>query len=89
MRAEDSEKTIYGFGIKARVDLEANEWLFELAGLVSTNGCEDHTWLSVIQHSNHHQSRLLGGPVRFINHICSTPNAQVRMCVAWLSVFTD
>ena len=34
MRAEDSPETKFGFGIRARVDLEAEEWLFELAGLV-------------------------------------------------------
>ena len=54
--SEDPEKTIYGFGIKARVDLEADEWLFELAGLVPTSACKNNTSLSTIQRSNHHQS---------------------------------
>lgn len=84
MRAEDSPETIFGFGIKARVDLDPDEWLFELAGLVPSNACEDHTWLSVIKRSNHRQPRLLAGPIRFINHICGTPNAQVRIRVSWL-----
>ena len=37
MRAEDSQEPIFGFGIRARVDLQADEWLFELAGLVPSN----------------------------------------------------
>jgi hypothetical protein len=89
MRTEDSPETKFGFGIRARVDLEAEEWLFELAGLVPSNACENHTWLSVIKRSNHRQSRLLAGPIRFINHICGTPNVQVRICVAWLRLFTN
>jgi hypothetical protein len=89
LRREDSAETTGGFGIRARVDLEAEEWLFELAGLVPTNSCDEHDQLSVIKRSNHGQRRLLAGPIRFINHICRIPNAQVRTGVAWLRVFTD
>ena len=89
MRAEDSQEPIFGFGIRARVDLQADKWLFELAGLVPSNAYKDHTWLSAIKRSNHCQSHLLAGPIRFINHICQTPNVQVRICVAWLTDRVD
>jgi hypothetical protein len=78
MRTEDGG-IAYRFGITARVDLEENKCLFELAGLVPIDDNAEHTSLSEIHRSNHRQARLLAGPIRYINHVCGPPNAQVRI----------
>lgn len=76
------KEQMLGFGIFARVDLKRGEFIYELTGLLAADDEADRTELSVIQTKADDPktlgySRVLFGPLRFINHQCTTPNAEV------------
>ncbi|KAJ7149004.1 hypothetical protein C8R43DRAFT_952248 [Mycena crocata] len=66
-----------GFGIVADRDLFENEYLWELAGMLSSDYTDQHTGLSVVPHPDAKKNTLhiLFGPIRLINHDC-IPNAE-------------
>ncbi|KAJ7857841.1 hypothetical protein B0H14DRAFT_3638037, partial [Mycena olivaceomarginata] len=71
---EMGPKRIRGFGITASVHLPANEYIYELAGLVSVDGNAEHTRLSRYEATDK-TVRILIGPLRMVNHDCN-PNGE-------------
>ncbi|KAJ7856945.1 hypothetical protein B0H14DRAFT_2752016, partial [Mycena olivaceomarginata] len=65
---------IRGFGITASVPLPANEYIYELAGLILVDGNAEHTRLSQYEATDK-TVRILIGPLRMVNHNCN-PNAE-------------
>lgn len=74
-----------GFGIEASVDLSKGEIIYELAGLTATDSKTPHSELSAIMtHPSQgmvEKSRILFGPIRFVNHLCSNFNAEVSALI--------
>ncbi|KAJ6454027.1 hypothetical protein C8R47DRAFT_1228846 [Mycena vitilis] len=66
-----------GFAIVAARDLKENEYIYELAGLMSIDTAElaQHTDLSVVTFPGHDTKHILFGPIRLVNHDCQ-PNAE-------------
>ena len=64
-----------GFGIVASVPLLSGEYIYELMGLMSSDGNAKHTRLSEIEAAGN-TVRILCGPLRMVNHDCK-PNAEV------------
>jgi hypothetical protein len=70
------------FGIKAATDLEENEILLELPGIIASDlEADERDMLSAVTRADGQLgpsgNRLLAGPVRLINHDCSNYNAEV------------
>jgi hypothetical protein len=65
-----------GFAIFASRDLKANEFIYELSGLMSIDFVADHTNLSVVTYPGESTKHILFGPIRLINHDCR-PNVEV------------
>ncbi|KAJ7933630.1 hypothetical protein B0H13DRAFT_1855872 [Mycena leptocephala] len=63
-----------GFGIVASVPLLSGEYIYELMGLMSSDGNAKHTRLSEIEAAGN-TVRILCGPLRMVNHDCK-PNAE-------------
>jgi hypothetical protein len=72
------------FGVRACRDFLAGEYVYELAGLVPTDSSADHAGLSAIMthvdQGETLESRVLFGPIRFVNHHCTASNVQVCKC---------
>ncbi|KAJ7880229.1 hypothetical protein B0H13DRAFT_2542280 [Mycena leptocephala] len=64
-----------GFAIFASRDLKANEFIYELSGLMSIDFVADHTNLSVVTYPGESTKHILFGPIRLINHDCR-PNVE-------------
>ncbi|KAJ7467347.1 hypothetical protein B0H11DRAFT_2306404 [Mycena galericulata] len=64
-----------GFGVEAVLDLEENEFIYELSGLLSTDLDAEHTELSKTTSPEDGIERIIFGPIRFLNHDCK-PNAE-------------
>jgi hypothetical protein len=84
-RLEMGPNRIRGFGITASVPLPANEYIYELAGLISVDGNAEHTRLSQYEATDK-TVRILIGPLRMVNHDCN-PNAEVSLYLCTLQVF--
>ncbi|KAJ7806312.1 hypothetical protein B0H13DRAFT_2387166 [Mycena leptocephala] len=56
-------------------DLKANEFIYELSGLMSIDFVADHTNLSVVTYPGESTKHILFGPIRLINHDCR-PNVE-------------
>lgn len=72
-----------GFAIRAATDIAKGTELRELAGLMPKDGRAKHSEVSCIRPSSEHNQssrvqRILFGPIRFLNHICDNPNAEVQ-----------
>ncbi|KAJ7876650.1 hypothetical protein B0H13DRAFT_1472229, partial [Mycena leptocephala] len=63
-----------GFGIVASVPLLSGEYIYELMGLMSSDGNAKHTRLSEIEAAGN-TVRILCGPLRMVNRDCK-PNAE-------------
>jgi hypothetical protein len=73
-----------GFAIHAVMPIKSQQVIYELVGLKPGDGkAENSQVLDIKPSPNPNQStdvkRLLFGPIRFINHICSMPNAEVSL----------
>lgn len=71
-----------GFAVHAATNMAKGHEIRELAGLMPKDGRAKHSEVSRIRPaSDQNQSgrveRVLFGPIRFINHVCETPNAEV------------
>ncbi|KAJ7805831.1 hypothetical protein B0H14DRAFT_3484684 [Mycena olivaceomarginata] len=64
-----------GFAIFASRDLKANEFIYELSGLMSIDFVADHTNLSVVTYPGESTKHILFGPICLINHDCR-PNVE-------------
>jgi hypothetical protein len=78
------------FGVKATRNLLQDEFIYELAGLIPTDGLAAHSNLSTVtphpDQGEGTESRVLFGPIRYINHHCTSYNVQV--CKLSSSVIT-
>ena len=77
-----------GFAIHATAAITTGSEIRELAGLMPKDGRAKHSEVSCIRPSSEHNQssrvqRVLFGPIRFINHICDKPNAEVsyKLCL--------
>lgn len=71
-----------GFAIHAAKAIEKGHAIHELIGLMPKDGKAKHSEVSSVKPSVYHNQstrveRVLFGPIRFLNHICSTPNTEV------------
>ena len=77
-----------GFAIRAATDIAEGTELRELVGLMPRDGRARHSEVSCIRPSSEHNQssrvqRVLFGPIRFLNHICSNPNTEVRLTLCY------
>lgn len=61
------------FGIKATVPLVAEEIIYDLVGCFCSDVSAEHSGLSVVK-SEDGSSRVLYGPIRYVNHGCHPSN---------------
>jgi hypothetical protein len=74
----------HGFGIVATAEIPEGRPIYELVGAIASGPTSNDSQLSSItthEHSVHDKclgtSRILYGPLRFVNHRCLNYNAQV------------
>jgi len=70
------------FGIRAAREIKKNDIIHELIGLMPMDNETPHTRISEITPSSGQNQptdalRILFGPMRFVNHLCSNSNASV------------
>lgn len=75
------------FGVQASRKFCKGEYIYVLVGLMPTDSLAKHTELSaMVPHKDQEEtmeSRVLFGPIRFINHHCEMYNVEVSK---WLSL---
>ncbi|KIM89155.1 hypothetical protein PILCRDRAFT_813071 [Piloderma croceum F 1598] len=76
-QSADNQPQKFHLSVLAREDIPANVYLPELLGLMASDTTTEASGVSsIMPHPNQtgpRESRIVVGPIRFINHVCDRP----------------